>query len=56
MEIIRLDLEQTTEEELVEAISNNNRVLNRLNSEIKKISIATKQMEEKQEVTFPSDI
>lgn len=56
MEIIRLDLEQTTEEELVEAISNNNRVLNRLNSEIKKISIATNQMEEKQEVTFPSDI
>lgn len=56
MEIIRLDLEQTTEEKLVEAISNNNRVLNRLNSEIKKISIATKQMEEKQEVTFPSDI
>lgn len=56
MEILRLDLEQTTEEELVEAISNNNRVLNRLNSEIKKISIATNQMEEKQEVTFPSDI
>lgn len=56
MEIIRLDLEQATEEELVEAISNNNRVLNRLNSEIKKISITTKQMEEKQEVTFPSDI
>lgn len=56
MEIIRLDLEQATEEELVEAISNNNRVLNRLNSEIKKISITTKQMEKKQEVTFPSDI
>ncbi len=47
MEIIHLDLEQVTEEELTLAISQNNRTLNELNAEIKKISLAsTKQLEE----------